>query len=66
MTGHELGELADVHLDEAPSHDKASHGREDTRGPGQLSGATANRCENCLHQMITLRTFDRSVPAGMS
>ena len=28
------------------------------------SGATANRCENCLHQIRTLLTADTSVPAG--
>ena len=30
------------------------------------SGATANRCENCLHQMIALAKSAGSVPAGSS
>ena len=28
------------------------------------NGATANRCENCLHQIRTLLTPDTSVPSG--
>ena len=28
------------------------------------NGATANRCENCLHQMIALAKSAGSVPAG--
>ena len=30
MAGDQLGDLADVHLDEATSDDEANHGREDT------------------------------------
>ena len=35
-------------------------------GQVAANGATANRCENCLHQMIALANAAGSVPGGSS
>lgn len=34
MTGDEIGDLADVHLEQAASNDEANHEREDSRTLG--------------------------------
>ena len=64
MAGNEIGNLADVHLEEATPHDEAKHGREDTGGRRQRNCATANSTANCLHQTTTLRAPSTSAPSG--
>lgn len=72
MAVDEIGNLPDVHLEQAASDDEANHGPEDsgTLGLGHFrghsSGATANWTANCLHQMTTLRSPLTSVPDGTS
>jgi hypothetical protein len=66
MAGNEIGDLADVHLEEATPHDEAKHAREDTGGRRHRNSACANMTANCLHQTTTLRAAATSVPAGTS